>query len=302
MAFILNVKNSQSEFENTGYLFQGTWYVDDQFQEGPGFIGGLEVGSFCSIKSGNSKCLNRAHGTSQSTLFPASAKKVTVDVAEGNTVTVGPDKASGIIYKQSARDRYGRIDDFNDSTRLHPYGKREDIAIGLLREGVIEVSSTNSQKHIHWPTTDKTGPSVSIADATDLITGLTGADVKELGLKYGSKITINDEIFYVIFADESTGEVKVSKPVSGAKSGTIVNKCQMDDPLYLNIFTDAKSIREGGSIVHGYSSPSELPFTTIPPVMNAEYTAGCINQIVGYIESPIAARIDLNIDIDPAII
>ena len=32
--YFINVKNSQNEFVNTGFLFQNTYYVDDSIQEG----------------------------------------------------------------------------------------------------------------------------------------------------------------------------------------------------------------------------------------------------------------------------
>jgi hypothetical protein len=220
-----------------------------------------------------------------------------MNISDGTSLTIDPLKASGIIYKQTARDRYGRADDLMDENRLHPYGKREDVAIGLLKKGVIEVSSTDIGKANMWNTVDRTGPNVTIADGDTEVVGLTPDQTVTLGLKYGSKIEIGGETFYIRHTHATAGGVHVSKPVSGDKSGVIVSKCQIDDPLYLNKFFDAKNIQEGTRVVHGYTDLSDIPFTPIPPSMDDSKPAGSIDQLVGYIESPIAARIDLTIDV-----
>ena len=97
MALILNMNNAQSEFVNTGFLFQNTYYVDDAI------VDGLEFATFCTVESGESKCTQ--NGRKQAVLVPAGK-----DIKK---------KASGIVYTPSARDPYARRDDFTNETRLY---------------------------------------------------------------------------------------------------------------------------------------------------------------------------------------
>lgn len=287
MALILNVKNSQSEFTNTGFLFQGTWYVDNSFVATPTFTGGLESASFCGIKSGTSLCL--VDGLQeQATLFPAS--DIAVSGAIGG-LDVTALKASGIIYKESPRDRYGRTDNLSDETRLHPYGNREDKAIGLLKKGVLEVSDFAIQRYKHFASTDTVlvnGANGNPITGTVTSNTLTLTAEPQYLLKYGDKVQVGGTVGYVTNV-VSTTVVDVTH--ADISASTVTNLCQIDDPIYLNTFTDTSDIEiTPGRVGRGWNDASELPFRTFP------LSGATIDQVVGYIESPIAVRIDLTID------
>jgi hypothetical protein len=296
MSILISVKNSQNEFVNTGMLFQGTWYVDDKFEQTLDFRGGLETGIFCGIKSGNSKC--RVNGnTGQPTLYPATASSTTMEVGTGNgdggssTLTLEPLKASGIIYKSSPRDRYGRTDDLADETRLHPYGKREDLAIGLLKKGVIEVSVHDGVKEVEYrifrSVDEVTTETVTSGDVVVPFT--PGNHV----YKVGNKVEYNGEINWIAGVDETANELTLA--YAPTVDGTLILKGQIGDPVYLNTFSDT-SVDKGniGSINYSFEDESKLPFTAIPP----QHTGATINQVVGFIESPIAIRVDLSKNIE----
>lgn len=264
MALILTMNNAQSEFVNTGFLFQNTYYVDDKLTDG------LEFATFCTVESGESKC----HQIS---------KKQAVLVPSGKDIKK---KASGIVYTTSPRDPYGRLDDFTNETRLYPYGYRQDQAIGLLKKGVIFVNSTTEGKRYReWRTHD-----VDLGTGTVSGNNTLTLDVGTKELKYGSKILFNNStIGYVTgVTNETTYTVQ---GLTDAATKNVKVLCQMDDPLYLNtsvtLTAEDKGIFEDGS---------KLPFTPVPPV------SGELHQVVGYIESPIAARIDLTMHIDPIVL
>lgn len=246
----ISVKNSQADFVNTGMLFQGTWYVDNSI------IDGLEAATFCSVAGGKSKCLSNGI-EDQATLWHAGK-----DTA----------KASGVVYMTSAPDRYRRSDDMSDETRLFPYGKRQDLAMGLLKKCVIEVS--NGTRETVFRTFDKT---ISASGITE-----DGFSTSEK-VKYGDKVEVNGTIHWI--TEVVGANVKVTPAIENTAGSAVILKSQIDDPIYLNDKVEWK-----GECVN----TSELPFTTI-----RAYNAGEIDQLVGYIESPIAVRIDLTQDINP---
>lgn len=250
----ISVKNSQNEFVNTGMLFQSTWYVDDSIQEG------LELGTFCAVQSGTSKCfaLGKAE---QGTLHQAH---------------VGGPKAAGVVYRASARDRYGRSDNFSDETRYFPYGKREDTAIGLLKNCVIEISTFLKERFFR--TYDEVlEEEIEITNANIIPT---------MKAVYGEKLEVIvngvSKICHVVSVDENGATVNADLELGTA---TVVAKCQMDDPIYLN----TKPVVENGV----FKNREDLPFTTVR-------ISGDEDQMVGYIESPIAVRINIVADVSPA--
>lgn len=266
MAIKVTVKNSQSDFENTGFLAQGTFYVDDSHTTG------LKSGFFCAIKGdGTSKCLSYG-AEDQATLTYAGAREkeyASETDRNGNTwagATIPAHKADGMLYKQTARDRYGRSDDLNDEERYFPYGKREDLAIGMLKKGVLEVCDTDTIKTRYFTTVNK-----AVGTATFSVDTFTLAGH---GMKVGDKVDIAGSTYHIT----EVPTVDTFKAGDAGTAGDVKLLSQIGDPVYLA--TDMSG---------------DLPFTTIKPT-----TAGDINQLIGYIESTMAVRIDLTLDLDPA--
>lgn len=261
--FKLNVKNSQLEPLTTGTLYQTTYYVDDALKDG------IEYGTFCGVASGNSKCVQEGNKTKQAVLVEA-----------GKDIKV---KASGIIYDASARDRYGRSDDFENETRRYPYGYREDTALSLIKKGVLEVLEPNNFYNLRiFRSTD-----LDLGNGTVSSNVLT-LDEDNTELKYGDKITIQDVTGWV----SEVTDTKHFKVIGfNSESGNVVAKCQMDDPVYLNKKVTIKPEAKGK-----FEKLSDLPFTTIPA------QSGELSQIIGYIESPRHIRFDLTIQIDPIVL
>ena len=263
MSFIINVKNSQSEFQITAHRFQNTYYVDDSIKDG------LELGTFCGIASGNSKC-RQENGTAQAVMVPA-----------GKDIKV---KAAGIVYDSSSIDQYRRTDDLSNETRLYPYGDRQDMAFGLLKKGVIEISNTANKHNIRvYRTVDQAFGKGTVASGVLTLTKGT----KEL--KYGDKITFGDDIGHISEVTNETTYKVVG--IGDASDKEVVAKCQMDEPVYLNKAVVIKPEAKGH-----FEKMEELPFTTVPPVQ------GELSQVVGYIESPKHIRIDLTIQVDPIVL
>lgn len=261
--YILTSKNNQIDPRITYTLYQNTYYVDDSVKEG------LSLATFCSIQSGNSMCRQEGK-TAQATLMYA-----------GKDVNR---KASGIIYDTSSKDQYGRTDDLDREYNLYPYGNREFEAIALIKKGVIEISNLENKQNIRvYRTVDeKLADTVTITDKNSFI--LSGNK-----LEYGDKLEITS-------ADETVKDIVHVLSVEGDKvtfipeteitsTKTIIAKCQMDDPVYLN---NVPKVNKGK-----YASKADFPFTPI------RASIGELDQLVGYIESPKHIRIDLTKDICP---
>lgn len=265
MSFIINVKNSQSEFMTTGHLFQNTYYVDDSIKDG------LELGTFCGVASGISKC-KQSTGDVQ-----------TVLVGAGKDVKI---KASGVIYNASPRDQYGRTDDLTDETRLYPYGNRESTAYGLLKKGVISINNTNSKYDLRiYRTID-----IKLEGTGTVASGVLTLTKGTSELKYGDKISIDNKIGYVSEVTSTISYKVVGlEDISSASEVTI--KCQIDDPVYLNKAVTITPDKKGH-----FDKLSDLPFTTVPP------QSGELSQLVGYIESPMHIRFDLTLQLDPIVL
>lgn len=269
MAIKVTVKNSQSDFENTGFLAQGTFYVDDSHTTG------LKSGFFCAIKGdGASKCL--VNGSESQATFTYAGAKDKAYAGEtdrnGNVwagATVPAHKADGILYKQTARDRFGRSDDLNDEERYFPYGKREDMAIGMLKKGVLEVCDTDTVKTRFFTTANTEKGTATLATGVLTLAGH--------GLKVGDKVFLNGASTHFVKTVPSDSTFTVT---GTAVAGAVVALSQIGDPVYL-----------------AQDMSGDLPFTTIKPE-----TGDGINQLIGYIESAMAVRIDLTLDLDPATI
>lgn len=254
----INVKNSQIECENTGFLFQNTYYVDDTIQEG------LPIATFCAIGNGVSA------GKKQATLSQAGK--------DGK-------KASGVIYTTSPRDQYARRDDFSDEVMLFPYGRRQEEAIGLLKKCVIEISN-GTKKHVFRTVDDLLVENATVAEKKKVTI------TNPIAVKYGDKIELIEKggdsnkstIHHIIAVNDK--ELTFTPEFNGSGNVDVVVKCQMDDPIYLN----KMPVQSSGV----YEKMEDLPFTTIRATAEGE-----LDQLVGYIESPIAIRIDLNLDICP---
>lgn len=258
--YILNVKNSQNEFVNTGFLFQNTYYVDQKIENG------IPIATFCSVSSGTSDC--PVIGSIQATL-----KKAGKDSS----------KASGVIYTTSAKDMYGRTDDFSDELMLYPYGRRQDKAIGLLKKCVIEISD-GTKKHFFRTFDEVLAKNVAVSSNNKLTVTYNP------NLKYGDKIELTDlgnenkkSIHHITEVNDN--EITFTPDATVVGNVDVDLKCQIDDPIYLN-----KQVTTNGT----YSKAEELPFTTIRTKQSGE-----IDQLIGYIESPVAVRINLTLDINP---
>lgn len=266
----IGVKSSQLEPNITGKLYQNTYYVDDSE------VNGLSVGTFCSVQSGTSQCYTE-NGKIQATL-----KYAGKDVKR---------KASGIIYETSAKDRYGRSDDFEDEYNLFPYGYREDTAIALVKTGVITVSNTEKYKTLRvYQPFDVMVETVSIDTEKDTFK----IKKSKTKLEYGDKIQFicdagrKKSIHYVVdVKDELDGQLVSFVPKTTETETSVILKCMIGEPVYLN---NVPKVHKGL-----YESKKELPFTTVPA------QSGELDQIVGYIESPMHIRIDLTKSINPKI-
>lgn len=259
--YILNSKNNQINPQITYELYQNTYYVDDSV------VDGLSIATFCHVQSGKSSCLQDGH-KEQATL-----------------VYAGKDlnkKASGFIYETSSRDQYGRTDDIEDEYNLYPYGNRQSKAISLIKKGVIEISDIDNKNNIRvYRTVDE-----KIADSIT-IEGKNSFTLKNNKLQYGDKLElVGDDKKDIVHVLSVNGDKIIFTPETEiATTKTIVAKCQMDDPVYLN---NAPKVTKGK-----YVSREDFPFTPI------RAKSGELDQLVGYIESPKHIRVDLTKDICP---
>ena len=261
--YILTSKNSQIQPQITATLYQNTYYVDQSV------VDGLSLATFCSVQSGKSDCLQEGH-REQATLMYA-----------GKDVNR---KASGFIYDTSAKDQYGRKDDFENEYNLYPYGPRQSRAIALIKKGVIEISDIDNKFNIRvYRTVDeKIADTVAISDKHSFT-------LKNSKLQYGDKLELvsnednKKEIVHIVSVEED--KITFTPDTDIANTKTIIAKCQIDDPVYLN---NTPKVKNGK-----YESRADFPFTPI------RANVGELDQLVGYIESPKHIRVDLTKDICP---
>lgn len=240
MAIILRVKDSQIEPKVTATLYGNTYYVDDSQ------VAGVKLGFFAHVASGMSE------GRKNATIIHANA-------AEGR-------KANGIIYDASPRDAYGNPNNWNTNNRLYPYGMRQDLAISLIKTGVIEISDSETTKHQQFSAIEE--------------------EVLPKHLKLLQKVIFNpgtgDMAAFVRHIDEASVYLV---DATGIDAGTIsltsetpvTRLCQMDDPIFLAGWVEDEA--KGGTI-----DASAIPFP---------FVTWATGQCIGHIESPIAVRIDL---------
>ena len=189
-------------------------------------------------------------------------------------------KASGIIYQASAVDAYGRRDNLSEETNLFPFGVRTSEGIGLLKKAVLEVTDNSNSYNTYFRTTTYTlGTPTSQTNTTITYTG----DKTSL-VRIGDKIknTATTYVTNVVYTAAPTNTTVITT-VTGDTLGTDATETfvltQIDEPVYLAV-----------------NMTGDLPFTTIPPA------SGDLKQIVGVIESGIAVRIDLTLDVNPSVV
>jgi hypothetical protein len=235
VAIILRVKDSQIEPKVTATLYGNTYYVDDNE------TAGIKVGFFSHVKSGT------VEGKENAALVHANAY-------EGR-------KANGIIYDASPRDQYGNPNNWAPNNRLYPYGYRQDLALALVKTGVIEISSDEATRYSHFAAIDKV--------------------VKASELKLLQKVLYNDTVCFVRHIDENkvylvdgtgteAGEIAIT-------AESVQRLGQMDDPVFLAGWKEEST--KGATL-----DASAIPFP---------FVTWATGQVVGHIESPIAVRIDL---------
>lgn len=241
MAIILRVKDSQIEPKITGKLYGNTYYVDDSA------VAGLKLSFFSHVTGGGT-----SEGKPNATLVHANAY-------EGR-------KASGIIYDASPRDQYGNGNNWRHNNRLYPYGMRQDLALALIKTGVIEISDSEVTKHQQF--------------------AVINEEVLPKQLKLLQKVQIANEIYFVREIDGTTVHLVDAAGVAKAEGLTLASAekvlrvGQMDDPVFLAGWVE--DTKKGSTI-----DASAIPFPFVT------WNTG---QLVGHIESPIAVRFDLNAD------
>ncbi|MGL5690222.1 MAG: hypothetical protein ACRDD8_05305 [Bacteroidales bacterium] len=210
-------------------------------------VAGLKLSFFSHVTGGGT-----SEGKPNATLVHANA-------AEGR-------KASGIIYDASPRDQYGNGNNWRHNNRLYPYGMRQDLALALIKTGVIEISDSEVTKHQQFAVINEM--------------------VLPKELKLLQKVQIEDAIYFVRDIDgtnvhlvDASGTAK-TEGLTLASQTKVLRVGQMDDPVFLAGWTEDP---QKGSTIDASAIP--FPFVT--------WNTG---QIVGHIESPIAVRFDLNAD------
>lgn len=243
----LRFKHSQAEYVNTGKLYQTTFYVDESHANG------IKLAYFTAIKGDG---------------ISAGQPKATLTYADQSKGIA----AKGIVSETSARDRYGRKDDMGDEVFLYPYGEREDTRIGLVKKGVITTT-------IHGKPTQ---PYFFIADTNVTLTG-NGTKLADFGvhghaLKEGT-VVVKGGSEHVVTAIAADGTVTYGEALVATVGDTVVVKCEIGKPLYLNtVELDAAGL------------PTNLPFTLLKPV------EGFV-QYVGEVAS--GKHVEFNLEIDP---
>jgi len=239
--YILRPKHSQMEPAITGRLYQTTLYVGYS-------VGKMQQGEFAVINPEGSVWDPATDATIiEPTLAPAKSHNLK--------------KLSGIIYKTSRRDQYGRIDDFSNEEYLYTRGPREDVSIGLMKEGVITISHERETKYKHFFTVNTPNVPIEECQVGQIVTDGTD-DFVVSRHTYNADGTVN-EVFGFDKNDLAT-EIQLSGPVTAY--------CMLDKPIY-----------------RAFNAAHVLPFTTVRD-KNAD---GKYEQ-VGYIESAIAVRINLH--------
>lgn len=254
---VLKVKDSQLENNITGIKSQNTFFVKDGRQLKEAFLCRIVDDGTCNSKA--EAVLDYAFNTSGNV------------VSNGVTIAVIAGTPNGIVYRSSTVDRFRRLDDWTDETYLYDFGKREAVALGIQRSGVVEISDdTVAVNLFSYFTAIKTsiGTPSTQTDAGVLV--YTGAD-KTSVVKIGDKVSNGAVTGFVTNVVYAGGNTTVTTTLDGI--GTVATETfkrgQIGDYLYL---ADKPTTTEG-----------TLPVTTILP------TSGYTNP-VAVIESPVAFR------------
>lgn len=243
MAIILRVKDSQIEPKVTATLYGNTYYVDDSQ------VAGIKLGFFAHVASGTSE------GKKNATLVHANA-------FEGR-------KANGIIYDASPRDQYGNGNNWNSNNRLYPYGMRQDLALSLIKTGVIEISDSEVTKHQQFAVVDED----VLPKHLKLLQKVVADKPGETGVKIVAFVRAIDETS--VYLVDGTGADAGTLALSATEK--VKRLCQMDDPVFL---AGWEEVTEKGATLDASAIP--FPFVT--------WATG---QVIGHIESPVAVRVDL---------
>lgn len=270
MAIVVTVKDSQAIYRTEDFKFQGTYLVDDALTLG------LKKGFFFGIQGAGT-----GNGVAQCTLTYANATAVTygAGVLATGAITVPITKASGIIYESSAIDQYRRTDAVTDEPNVFPAGNREYVGFGLMKKGVLEISDDTNGQATYFTSVKTAIGTTSAQTGTTTFTMTLPGDLRT-SVKIGDKLSNNGVIVWVTDVTYSSPSTVITTALGGygdTASKVVYKMSQIDDPVYL-----------------ADTMAGDLPFTTLVP------TTGKLKQIVGYIESPIAVRIDL--ELNPAIV
>jgi len=201
--YVLRVKHSQLQPSITGKLYQTTLHVDNSLKTG------IQLGAFVDINHNGQSAEDMGRIIKTPTMVPAA----------GFTTTKMP---AGFIYEASRRDQYGRTDNFATEERRYPFGPREDVALSLVEEGVINISvEDNPNAPRIWYTTKTAG--VKIAD-----------------LNVGQWFEDGAGDFYVLTKKEGTKVVhvdgaglQIGAEVSANPNDTVTVKGMLDKDIYL---------------------------------------------------------------------
>ncbi|MGL6131090.1 MAG: hypothetical protein ACRCZ9_05720 [Fusobacteriaceae bacterium] len=176
-------------------------------------------------------------------------------------------KAVGIVYDASKRSEYTSANNWNGNIRLFPYGMRQDNAVGLLKYGVIEISDTEATKHRHFESIREENVPVTNLKMLQKIS-IDNAGTPEV--RFVSNIAADGKTVTTVLADGTT-------PLTHAETEKVTRLGQMGDAIYLAGWSES-------NIVPGSVNAMAIPFP---------FVTWKTGQVVGYIESPIAVRIDL---------
>ncbi len=265
----VRVKHSQTNVMTSGYKPQATFFVDDAFTKG------LKTAMFLSIKSDGT-----ADNNKEATITYAGSKsKAYTDIGE-TTITLPAKPALGLIYEATPVDMLGRRDNFTSEDRLLPKGRRQDFRIGLMTNGVIEVTDTSSAEQRYFRTYDYALSSVAptAVDGTTNKTIIFAADLTN-AIRAGDKITVK--------VGATTVVTLVKTAVYAAGTGTTITTVDGGYGVVATGLTVTVNGQIGEILYLADDMSGDLPFTTIKP------TSGIV-QPVGYIETAISARISVD--------
>lgn len=252
----IRFKESQAEYKSNAKLYQTTFFVDDSLTVG------IKNCFFTAIKGDG---------------ISAGSPKATLQYADAASGV----SAKGLVPDPSKRDMFLAGNDFNHENFLFPYGHREDVRIGLVKNGVMNVSVQGRPKQMYFFIKDETvvlgGTGVTTSDY-----GVHGYSMKEgtVVVKAGTKYTITA-------IDKDTGAITFDTTLTAVASDVVTIECELAKPLFLNVLELGA---DGKPLDH------VAPFTLLE-----NKTSGQVNQCVGEVANGRAAYINLYVDSAPAV-